>query len=88
MPMASQAMWRWAFAAEQRGELAPGTAARWAAQSEPFAALPAHTTAGAEILPVATTARERAPRISAPAFAGITAVVLALLVLAAKGHAR
>lgn len=45
MPFRSQHQWAWAFAAEQRGELPPGTAARWAGMSPPFATLPA--TAGA-----------------------------------------
>lgn len=45
MPFRSQHQWAWAFAAENRGELPRGTAALWAHESRPFAALPA--TAGA-----------------------------------------
>lgn len=44
MPIHSQHQWGWAFAAEQRGELAPGTAERWARLSAPFAALPSRAS--------------------------------------------
>jgi len=41
MPFRSQAQWRWAHAAEARGELPPGTARRWAHETRaPYWELP------------------------------------------------
>jgi hypothetical protein len=42
MPFRSQAQWKWAHAAEARGELAPGMARRWAHETRaPYWELPA-----------------------------------------------
>lgn len=42
MPMRSRSQWGYMFAAEQRGELAPGTASRWAHKTKvPYRRLPA-----------------------------------------------
>jgi len=46
VPLHSQSQWGFAFAAEARGELPPGTAERWARASAPYLALPAHAAVG------------------------------------------